>query len=82
MKQIVIHDFSELKYLMKSGKAPEPVKEKHTGNWNVVYGNMVLEYNLTYGQCVQKTKDYKMMGARYPNKDKFSIKPYNPLKTK
>lgn len=80
MKQpTVVRDFSELKYLIKAGHPPvkkDKPKERHTGNWIVCYGKRVLDYNLPYPIAVTRMKEYKMKGIEFPDKTKFSIKPY------
>lgn len=79
-QQEVVRDFKELKYLLKSGHAPVKDKavkktEKPTA-WIICYGKQVLEYNLPYPVAVEKIKVYKRFGHQFPDKSKFSIKPY------
>lgn len=76
MKPIVVKDFAQLNYALKAGHAPKPSKGKHTGNWSLYYGCFLLESDKTYSACMKLMTEYKMQGMRYPNKDKFSIKPY------
>lgn len=74
--ETVVHDFRELAYVLKAGKAPAPVREKHVGNWQLMYGNSILSHNIPYPVAVNQKKLYKRMGNIYPDKTKFKIKPY------
>lgn len=77
-KQIVVHDFSELKYVLKAGKTPPPVKERkpHKGNWSIFYGTREIESNMPYPVCKQKVNVYKRMRYQWPKPELISIKPY------
>lgn len=75
-KQIIVRDFSELKYVLKAGKTPPPVREKHIGNWQLMYGNTIISADVPYPVAVEHQKLYKRMGNIYPDKTKFKIRPY------
>lgn len=75
-RPIVVQDFSQLNYALKAGKAPEPPKAKHKGNWSLYYGLFLIEPNKPYSACMKLLRECKMQGMRYPNKEKFSIKPF------
>lgn len=70
-----VKDYKELSYLLKAGHTPAPVREKHTGNWNLTYSDQILSHNVPYPVAVQHQKTYQMFGNVYPNKDLFKIKP-------
>ena len=74
-KPVTVKSFSELSYLMKSGHAPM-VRDPHRGNWNVEYNGQILSSNVPYPVAVNFKKLYERMGKVYPDKTKFSIKPY------
>lgn len=71
-----VHDFSQLKYLLATGNTPDEKMPSHKGTWQLLYGDKVLDYNIPFGVAVNKQKTYQMFGHIYPDKSKFSIKPY------
>ena len=49
----IARTFSELSYLMKTGKLPEPIQGKHIGNWSLYYGLFLIEANKPYSLCMK-----------------------------
>lgn len=77
MKQpTVVRDFSELKYLLKSGHAPVKERKPHKGNWSIFYGDREIESNMPYPVCQEKVNVYKRMGKVWPRPDLLKIKPF------
>lgn len=77
MKQVIVHDYKELAYVIKAGKLPTEKKPVHKGRWSIYYGEMPVEHDMTYPTCVNKIKVYQRFGKIYPDRTKFKIKPYN-----
>ena len=74
-KPVTVKSFSELSYLMKSGHAPM-VREPWKGNWMLTYGQAILSHDVPYAVAVKQQGLYQRMGNQFPDKTKFSIKPY------
>lgn len=68
------NEWQRLNYVTKYGNIKPRTKQLF---WAVYYCTTQITTPLSYAICVNKVKEFKMMGIQFPDKSKFSIKPAN-----